>query len=259
MEKFLETLKSEGYSENSIKTYERALIKFSRYLKFYGFTEKNFEVDSLIYYLSAHYKSRRSILTALSAIRQYLLFKGLRVRRFKVTVDDDFKEFKRIDESVFKALETEISRIRKEQLKFGLKLMVYLGLKASQISRLRKFSFKFLNDVPVIEEGNIKRILLKKDFFEEVQEFLKGISLEEPIFVGSYGSLKVTSSRVFRKFGLNLSDFRDNYVSELLKRGLPTDIVVEYSGVPLNRVSYIYRVCFLKSKVDIVEGKLADF
>ncbi len=259
MKKFLETLKGEGYSQNSLRTYERALNRFFGYLKFYGFDEKNFDVNSLIYYLSTTYRSKKSILTALSAIRQYLLFRGIRVPRFKVDFSEDLREFKEIDELTFDTLEEQIKRVRKQHLKYSLKLMVYLGLKPSQILRLRKFSFKFLNDIPAIEEGTIKRLILDKGFSKEIEGYLSNFSPDESFFKGSYGSLKVTSSKLFKKFGLTLYDFRDNYALSLMKKGLPFDIVVEYSGISLERASYIYRVSFLKSKIDIVEGKLKDF
>jgi ribosomal protein S8 len=71
-------------------------------------------------------------------------------------------------------------------------------------------------------------------------------------------TVKTAIYRVLKRSGytLSIADFKDNYIAQLLKRGLPFDIVVEFSSSNLERVSYINRVIMLKSKADFIEESL---
>jgi len=256
MEKFLNTLKEEGYSENSIKTYRRALKKLESFMRLHGFDEGSLDLDALVNHLSMSYRSGKSIMTVLSAIRQYLLWKGIRVKRFRVSFEEREREFRLIDTKAYRDIEVFIGRSRKEEMRLPLMLSVYLGIKPSQILRIRRFSLKELEGIPVIEEGNFKRFITKKGLEERLRAAVFKTPPGERVFNVNYGSLKVALSRISKRFGFNLSDFLDNYAFRLLERRIPVDIVVEYSGISLSRASYIYRVCFLKSKAEILEGKL---
>ncbi|WP_456398004.1 site-specific integrase [Desulfurobacterium sp.] len=252
---FKKYLEKEGYSQNSITTYMRAVEKFYLFLKFYGFDEKKFDEDKLVSFLSSTYKTSGSLKTALSGIRKYLSFAfGI---KFSVSVDveDDFKDFLLIEDDKLREFYERAVKSRKKDTKVALVMMFYLGLKPSEIARLGKFTIKYIDRVPAIDEGKIKRLLIDR----EVVEILKEVENDGVVtlFVNS-NSLKVTFFKITGK-SFSLNDFKENYAYRLIRKGLPVDIVVEFSGLSLDRVSYLYRFFTLKSKQDIISEKLTDF
>lgn len=251
-------LRENGYSESSVSTYKKAVEKFYLFLKFYGFTEKKFEEDKLVQFLSSTYKTKKSLYTALSAVSRYLSF--VSGKRVKIGLNDmfvdDFKEFKQISEETFAEILKKIEKRRKKDLRFALYLIVFLGLKPSEIVRIKTFKLSFYDRVPAIDENGIKRLIID----DELLKIVKDMEDETGVvnFKVNPESLKVVFFRIVgKKFSVN--DFRENYAFRLLRKGLPVDIVVEFSGVSLDRVSYLYRVLTLKSKQEIIGEKLTDF
>ncbi|WP_457570361.1 site-specific integrase [Desulfurobacterium sp.] len=247
-------LEKEGYSQNSIATYLRAVEKFYLFLRFYGFKEKKFDEDKLISFLSSTYKTSGSLKTALSGIRKYLSFAfGIKLS-VSVDVEDDFKDFILIEEDKLREFYERAVKSRKKDTKVALVMMFYLGLKPSEIAKLKNFTVKYIDKVPAIDEGKIKRLLIDR----EVIEVLKEVEANGVVTLSvNPNSLKVTFFKITGK-AFSLNDFKENYAYRLIKRGLPVDIVVEFSGLSLDRVSYLYRFFTLKSKQDIIGEKLAD-
>ncbi|WP_459895131.1 site-specific integrase [Desulfurobacterium crinifex] len=261
MERFLQRLKDEGYSENTIQTYRRVIGYFQRFLEFYGFSEENFDQNKLQSFLSTRYRTKRSFRTAVSAIQRFLKFRNVRLDlKIEFPLSGEFREFREIGEETINNIENEVKTLRSDELKLSLLLIIHLGLAPSEISLLKVSSYGSFLGVPILEEGRVKRFVLEEKINKKLKE-LKGRKLPEDKLLGvSPGTVKVTFHRIMKKLGLNLkvSDFRDNYVAELLRKELPQDIVVEYSGCSLDRVAYIGRVLFLRSKADIIEANLKE-
>ncbi|WP_457568593.1 hypothetical protein [Desulfurobacterium sp.] len=251
---FADFLRGEGYSESSVSTYIRAVEKFYVFLKFYNFKEKSFDSEKLVSFLSSSYRTPSSLRTALSGIRKYLWFAfGIKLR-VSADFEEEFREFKLIDRQTLRKFLDVSARSRKKSVRAALVMMVYLGLKPSEISRLRRFSIKYIDKVPAIDEGKVKRLLIDR----EVVDVLREIEVDSVVSLSvNPESLKVSFFRLTGK-EFSLMDFKENYAYRLLEKGLPVDIVVEFSGLPLDRVSYLYRLLFLKSKQEIIGEKLAD-
>ncbi len=257
-EKFREFLLENGYSQSSISTYLKSVEKFQLFLRFYGFEEKKFDSEKLISFLSSSYKTRRSISTAISGISRYLSF--LLKRRVKIDVgsfqEGEFREFREISKEMFQELLLKVGIRRKTDIKVSLYIMLFLGLKPAEIERLGSFRLSYIDKIPAIFETGIKRLIVDTELveiFRESEDKNSGlISLNI-----KRKSLKVIFFRIVGK-PFSIIDFRENYAYRLIKRGLPVDIVVEFSGVPLDRVSYLYRVFTLKSKQEIIGEKLTD-
>ncbi|SNR82203.1 phage integrase N-terminal SAM-like domain-containing protein [Desulfurobacterium atlanticum] len=258
IEEFRKYLQDNGYSKSSVSTYIRAVEKFYLFLKFYGFTEKKFDEEKLVSFLSSTYKTRKSLYTAVSAISRYLSF--VFKKRVKIGFDeifvDDFREFKEISDEKFSEILEMVEKRRKKDLKFALYLILFLGLKPSEIVKISTFRLSFFGRVPAIDENGIKRLIVD----DRLLKIIKEMEDENGVvrFKVKPDSLKVVFFRIVGK-EFSVNDFRENYAYRLLKKGLPVDIVVEFSQVPLDRVSYLYRVLTLKSKQEIIGEKLTDF
>ncbi len=254
VKEFRDYLKGEGYSENSIATYVRAVEKFYLFLKFYGFKERSFDEDKLVSFLSSTYKTAGSMKTALSGIRKYLHFAFDFKLTISVNVEEDFKDFVLIKKEKLKEFFERAMKSRKQGIRAALIMMLYLGLKPSEIAKLKRFSLKYIDKVPAIDEDRIKRLLIDREVVESLKELEK-----DGIVCLSVNpqSLKVTFFKITGK-DFSLSDFKENYAYRLIEKGLPVDIVVEFSGLSLDRVSYLHRFFTLKSKQEIIGEKLAN-
>jgi len=259
MEKFLKALKEEGYTENTLRTYERVLKYFHKFLDFYNYDFKNFDEEKLYSFISVRYRTEKSFRTAMSAIQHYLKFNKVK-RRLKFTPPEtgEFKEFRPIKKEELKKLEELISTLRSKDLQTAMLMVIHLGLAPAEIGKLKVNSYGIFLNVPVIQEGKIKRFVLN----DEINERLKEIKEEKlpiaKLINSSSATMKVTFHNLMKKSNLDLTvaDFKDNYVAKLIELGFPLDIVVEYSGRNLERVSYINRYVTLKSKADVIESVL---
>jgi integrase len=256
MEDFLQALAEEGYKKNTIDTYRRVLRYFHSFLGLYGYDLLNFDEEKLYGYFSVRYKTEKSFRTAMSAIQHYLKFKGIK-RRLKFVPPDtgEFKEFRPITEEEFKELEEAIGRLRSEELQTALLLLIHLGLSPSEIGKLKVSSYGLFMGIPVLQEKKIKRFVLEKKLNERLSRIRQEKLPIAPLVSTTPQSVKVTFHRIVKELGKDytVADFKDNYAAKLLKKGLPLDLVVEYSGRSLERVSYIGRVLNLSSKADIIE------
>ncbi len=261
MEDFLRALEEEGYRKNTIDTYRRVLRYFLHFLDFYGYDFIDFDEERLYGFFAGKYKTEKSFRTAMSAIQHYLKFKGIK-RKLKFIPPDtgEFKEFRPIKEEEYRKIEEKVGSLRSEELKTALLLLIYAGLSPSEIGKLKVSSFGSFLGIPILQEGKIKRFILKDKLAERLKEIREEKLPVSPLVSTRPATIKVTYHRIMKQLNLDLmvSDFKDNYVAELLKRGLPVDIVVEYSGRSLERVSYINRVLNLQSKADVIEKKLKE-
>ncbi len=259
MEDFLKALIEDGYKKNTIDTYRRVLRYFHSFLDLYGYDLTDFDEDKLYGYFSSRYRTEKSFRTAMSAIQHYLKFKGIKRRlRFVPPESSEFQEFRPVNDEEFKSLNSQLSKLKSEDLKTALLMIFRLGLSPAEIGKLKVSSYGHFMGIPVLTEKKIKRFVID----EEIKERLEEKKFEKlpiaPLLDVRPSTIKVTFHRIMKQLGLNLTvaDFKDNYVAELLKIGLPIDIVVEYSGRSLERVSYINRVLNLQSKAEVIEKKL---
>jgi integrase len=259
MEDFLSYLAEEGYSKNTLDTYRRVLRYFHSFLDFYGFDLKNFDEEKLYSFFSVRYRTEKSFRTAMSAIQHYLKFKKVK-RKLKFQPPDygEFKEFRPIKEEEFQKLKELVSHLRSEDLQTAMLLIFKTGLSPAEIGKLKVSSFGTFLGIPILQEGKIKRFIIDDEIVERLKKIKEAKLPVSPLLNTRPATMKVTFHRIMKQSSLDLSvaDFKDNYVAELLKRELPLDIVVEYSGRSLERVSYINRLLTLKSKADIIEDKL---
>ena len=259
MEDFLKALIEEGYKPNTIDTYRRVLRYFDAFLTLYGYDLVNFDQEKLYGYFAARYRTEKSFRTAMSAIQHYLKFKGIK-RRLKFTPPEtaEFKEFRPVKEEEISRFEEEIERLRNPELQAALLMVLHLGLSPAEIGRLKVSSYDSFMGIPVLREGKIKRFVING----RVKEMLDGIKEEKlpiaPLVGVRPETVKVTFHRLLKKLGFDfkVADLKDNYVAKLLKMGLPLDIVVEFSGRSLERVSYINRLLNLQSKAEVIEKTL---
>lgn len=259
MEDFLSSLIEDGYKKNTIDTYRRVLRYFQSFLDLYGYELTDFDEDKLYGYFSTRYKTEKSFRTAMSAIQHYLKFKGIK-RRLKFTPPEtaEFQEFRPIAKEELDFLYSQLSRLKSEDLKTALMMIFRLGLSPAEIGKLKVSSYGYFMGIPVLQEKRIKRFVID----DEIKERLESIKSEKlpiaPLLNVRPATVKVTFHRIMKQLGskLTVADFKDNYVAELLKLGLPLDIVVEYSGRSLERVSYINRLLNLQSKAEVIEKKL---
>ena len=259
MEKFLKALREEGYTHNTLKTYERVLKYFHKFLDFYNYDFKNFDEEKLYSFISVRYRTEKSFRTAMSAIQQYLKFnKVKRKLKFQPPDTGEFKEFRPIKEEEIEKLESLIERLRSSELQTAMLMVIHLGLAPAEISKLKCTSYGVFLNVPVIQEGKIKRFVINEEINERLQKLKEEKLPVAKLISSSTATMKVTFHNLMKKAKLDLTvaDFKDNYVAKLLKLGFPVDIVVEYSGRNLERVSYINRYVNLKSKADIIENVL---
>ncbi|RUM44383.1 MAG: hypothetical protein DSY35_02180 [Desulfurobacterium sp.] len=259
MEDFLSYLSGEGYSKNTLDTYRRVLRYFHSFLDFYGFDVKNFDEEKLYSFFSVRYRTEKSFRTAMSAIQHYLKFRKVK-RRLKFQPPDygEFKEFRPIKEEEFQKLRELVLRLRSPDLQTGMLLIFKTGLSPAEIGKLKVSSYGSFMGIPILQEKKIKRFIIDEEIADRLREIKETKLPVSPLLSTRPSTMKVTFHRIMKQSGLDLTvaDFKDNYVAELLKRELPLDIVVEYSGRSLERVSYINRVLTLKSKADIIEDKL---
>ena len=259
MEDFLKALIEEGYKPNTIDTYRRVLRYFDAFLSLYGYDLVNFDEEKLYGYFAGRYRTEKSFRTAMSAIQHYLKFKGIK-RRLKFTPPEtaEFKEFRPIKEDEINRFEEAVERLKSPELQTALLLMLHLGLSPAEIGKLKVGSYGRFMGIPILEEGRIKRFVIN----DKVKERLDRIKEEKlpiaPLLNVRPPTVKVTFHRLLKQLGLNfkVADLKDNYVARLLKMGLPIDVVVEFSGRRLERVSYINRLLSLQSKADIIEKSL---
>ncbi|ADU97194.1 integrase domain protein SAM domain protein [Thermovibrio ammonificans HB-1] len=261
MEDFLQSLIEDGYKKNTIDTYRRVLRYFFSFLSLYNYDLTDFDEDKLCGYFSVRYKTEKSFRTAMSAIQHYLKFKGIKRRlRFVPPENAEFKEFRPITDDEIKRIELALSSLRSQDLQTAMLLIVHLGLSPSEIGKLKVSSFGRFMGIPVLQENKIKRFVINP----EVEERLSKIKEEKlpisPLLSTTPSTIKVTFHRIMKQLDRDytVADFKDNYVARLLKRGLPIDLVVEYSGRSLERVSYINRVLNLQSKADVIEKSLKE-
>ncbi len=261
MEDFLKALIEDGYKRNTIDTYRRVLRYFHAFLSFYNYDLLNFDEEKLYGYFSARYKTEKSFRTAMSAIQHYLRFKGIKRRlKFVPPETSQFQEFKPIKEEEISKFKEALKRLKSSELQTALLMILTLGLSPSEIGKLKVNSYGSFMGIPVLEEKKIKRFVID----EEVNGRLKKIREEKlpiaPLLNVRPSTVKVTFHRVLKQLKLDfkVSDLKDRYVAELLKLGLPIDIVVEYSGRSLERVSYINRVLTLRSKAEVIEKTLKE-
>ncbi len=259
MEDFLNSLVEDGYKRNTVDTYRRVLRYFRTFLDLYGYDFTDFDEERLYGYFASRYRTEKSFRTAMSAIQHYLKFKGIKRKlRFVPPETADFQEFRPIEEEEFKILYSQLSRLKSEDLKTAMLMIFKLGLSPSEIGKLKVSSYGHFLDIPVLQEGNIKRFVMDYGLKKRLDSISREKLPVAPLLNVHSATIKVTFHRIMKQLGLNLtvSDFKDNYVARLLKLDLPLDIVVEYSGRSLERVSYINRVLNLQSKADIIEKKL---
>ena len=259
MEDFLSSLIEDGYKKNTIDTYRRVLRYFNSFLNLYGYDLTDFDEDKLYGYFASRYRTEKSFRTAMSAIQHYLKFKGIKRRlKFVPPESGEFQEFRPIKKEEFDALYSHLSRLKSEDLQTALLMIFRLGLSPAEIGKLKVSSYGHFMGIPVLTEKRIKRFVID----DELKERLESLRTEKlpiaPLLNVRPATVKVTFHRIMKQLGFNLTvaDFKDNYVAELLKIGLPIDIVVEYSGRSLERVSYINRVLNLQSKAEVIEKKL---
>ncbi len=256
MEKFLDSLREEGYKKNTVETYRRVLEYFRKFLDFYGFDEKNFDEEKLYNFVAFKYKTEKSFRTAMSAIQHYLRFRGVKKRfKFQPPETGEFKEFRLLKEEELSKLLRFIDRLRSADLRTAMLLIVFAGLTPSEISKLKVSSYGKFMDIPILQEGKVKRFIVNRVLREELDRKKEELLPVSPIVSTKPSTVKVTFHRIVKQSGIDVSidDFRDNYAARLINLGLPLDIVVEYSGRSLERVSYINRVLKLESKADVIE------
>lgn len=249
----------DGYKKNTIDTYRRVLRYFRTFLDLYGYDLIDFDEDKLYSYFSSRYRTEKSFRTAMSAIQHYLKFKGIKRKlKFIPPESGEFQEFRPIKEEEFKALYNQLSRLKSEELQTAILMILKLGLSPAEIGKLKVGSYGYFMDIPVLAEKKIKRFVIDNGLRERFELIRQEKLPIAPLLNVRPATIKVTFHRIMKQLGLNftVSDFKDNYVAELLKIGLPMDIVVEYSGRSLERVSYINRVLNLQSKAEVIEKKL---
>jgi len=205
------------------------------------------------------YRTEKSFRTAMSAIQHYLKFKGIKRKlKFLPPENSEFQEFRPLKNEEVERFIGAVENLRERELQTALLMMLRLGLAPSEIGKLKVSSYgKFLG-VPVLQEGKIKRFILDRDVEDRIKELREEKLPISPLVKVRPETIKVSFHRITKKLGLNfkVSDLKDNYVAKLLELGLPLDIVVEYSGRSLERVSYISRVLSLKSKAELIERSL---
>jgi len=259
VEDFLKSLIEDGYKKNTIDTYRRVLRYFHSFLELYNYDLLDFDEEKLYGYFSGRYRTEKSFRTAMSAIQQYLKFRGIKRRlKFLPPETSEFKEFRPIGRDEIEKILSQLERFRSEDLVTAVLLIIKLGLAPSEIGKLKVSSYGTFMGIPILQERRVKRFVIDgglKERLDRIKEEKLPIS---PLLNARPSTIKVTFHRIMKKAGLDLtvSDFKDNYVAELLKMDLPLDIVVEYSGRSLERVSYINRVLKLQSKADIIGKKL---
>ncbi len=259
MEDFLKALIEEGYKPNTIDTYRRVLRYFDAFLTLYGYDLVNFDQEKLYGYFAGRYRTEKSFRTAMSAIQRYLKFKGIKRRlKFVPPETSEFKEFRPIKEEELSRFEEEIERLRSSDLQTALLLILHLGLSPAEIGKLKVSSYGSFMEIPVLQERKIKRFVING----KVKERLDRIKEEKlpiaPLLSVRPETIKVTFHRLLKKLGFNfkVADLKDHYAAKLLKMGLPLDLVVEFSGRSLERVSYINRLLNLESKAEVIERSL---
>ena len=259
MEDFLKALIEEGYKPNTIDTYRRVLRYFDAFLSLYGYDLVNFDEEKLYGYFAGRYRTEKSFRTAMSAIQHYLKFKGIK-RRLKFVPPEtaEFKEFRPVKEEEIARFEEAIERLKSPELQTALLMMLHLGLSPAEIGKLKVSSYGTFMGIPVLQEGRIKRFVIN----DKVKERLDRIKEEKlpiaPLLNVRPETVKVTFHRLLKNMGLDfkVADLKDNYTAKLLKMGLPIDLVVEFSGRSLERVSYINRLLNLQSKAEVIEKTL---
>ncbi len=259
MEDFLKALAEEGYKPNTIDTYKRVLRYFDAFLTLYNYDLVNFSEDKLYGYFSGRYRTEKSFRTAMSAIQHYLKFKGIKRRlRFVPPETAEFKEFRPVKEEEISRFEEEVRKLRSKELQTALLLMLYLGLSPAEIGKLKVSSYSTFMGIPVLQEGKIKRFVIEDKVREELESIKEEKLPISPLLNVRPETVKVTFHRLLKKLGFDfkVADLKDTYVAKLLKMGLPIDIVVEFSGRSLERVSYINRILNLQSKAEVIERSL---
>ena len=259
MEDFLSNLESAGYSKNTLSTYRRVLRHFHSFLKLYRCSIDGFNEEELAFFLRGYYKTPASMRTAVSAIKHYLRFKGI-VRKLNLALpeQESFKEFRPIPPEEMERLKELASSASSKELRLALLLCFCLGLSPAEITKLKVSSFGMFLDIPVLQEGRIKRFILSDTTLRELKAVREEKEPFSRLVSAPVATVKTAIYRVLKRSGytLSIADFKDNYIAQLLKRGLPFDIVVEFSSSNLERVSYINRVIMLKSKADFIEESL---
>jgi len=259
MEDFLKALIEDGYKPNTIDTYRRVLRYFDAFLSLYNYDLVNFDEEKLYGYFATRYRTEKSFRTAMSAIQHYLKFKGIK-RKLKFVPPEtaEFREFKPVSEEEIARFEEAIEGLKNPELQTALLLILHLGLSPSEIGKLRVGSYGTFMGIPVLQEGRIKRLVIN----DRIKDRLDGIR-EEKLPIASLlsvkpANIKVNFHRLLKQLGFDfkVADLKDNYAAKLLKMGLPIDVVVEFSGRSLERVSYINRLLNLQSKADIIEKTL---
>jgi integrase len=261
MEDFLKALIEDGYKKNTIDTYRRVLRYFNTFLSLYGYDLVDFSEEKLYGYFATRYRTEKSFRTAMSAIQHYLKFKGIK-RKLKFTPPEtvEFKEFRPIKEEEIKRFEEAIERLKNKELQLALRMMLHLGLAPSEIGKLKVSSYGKFMGIPILQEKKIKRFVLNDKIREEIERIKEERLPVSPLVNARPATIKVTFHRLLKQLGLDFRvlDLKDNYVAQLLKRGLPLDIVVEFSGRSLERVSYINRMVNLKSKSELIEKSFRE-
>ncbi|WP_457680250.1 site-specific integrase [Thermovibrio sp.] len=259
MEDFLKALIEDGYKPNTIDTYRRVLRYFYSFLSLYNYDLLNFDQDKLYGYFSVRYKTEKSFRTAMSAIQHYLKFKGVKRRlKFVPPETSEFKEFRPVKREEIEKFESAVERLRSSELKTALLMVLHLGLSPSEISKLKVSSYGEFMGIPVLQERKVKRFVINGKVKERLDEIKEKKLPIAPLLKVRPETVKVTFHRLLKQLGLDfkVADLKDNYAAELLKMGLPLDIVVEYSGRSLERVSYINRLLNLQSKAEVIERAL---
>jgi integrase len=225
-------------------------------LELYGYSLTDFDQEKLYGYFSGRYRTEKSFRTAMSAIQHYLKFKGIKRKlKFVPPESAEFQEFRPLKEEELKKVREAVDNLRDRELQTALLMMLYLGLAPSEIGKLKVSSYGKFMGIPVLQEKKIKRFIIDEEVDERIRELRQEKLPISPLLRVRPQTIKVTFHRLIKRLGLDLkvSDLKDNYAARLLKFGLPIDIVVEYSGRSLERVSYINRVLTLKSKAELIE------
>jgi len=257
LESWFMELKARGLSEKTVERYKRALSLFTRY---FGRDPRGVDpkkAREFRRFLMSRGYSPRTINTVISALSNFFDFlmeegfvdgnpfkqKGLRVK---------------IPRSLPRPLSnSEISKImsciKRMKTKVAFELMLYSGLRVSEVVKLRKRDFEFSNGlvrIYVRGKGRKDRVtfLWNSKAIENLKKVLEEVGDEDRVFNFKEGNLKEIARRVSSKCGVKFSchTLRHTFATNLVEMGMPLEYVQKLLGHSNPSTTQVYAEIRLK-------------